>query len=281
MKNKVFQKKRRNFTLIELLVAMGVLVIIFGFVLQFFVGSQKVWTSMERRNSIYADARVAMDVMTTMLQNSFYSDGGVPFFIDRSTSGKHKIYFATKSMQNLPGDSDLKYVSFQRNSATGKEEELKLSVFCDEEKNDATYPFYHYFPPYGQGTVADLAAAQSGVIAKLDVNLSSSTGTYKSILIRHVVSFEIIPYKIDTSATGSGISAIPTASGSSNPYSQSPYCYFPYIVMLKLTLLSPADYKIWDQITDATQKSDFLTQHQYSFTRTVFLGEQSRMNIND
>ncbi len=276
MKKTFAKRKQCRFTLIELLVAMGILVIIFGFVLEFFIGSQRVWTSMERRNNIYADARVAMDIMTTMLQNSFYTDGGVPFYIDRSTSGEHKIYFATKSMQNLPGDSDLKYVSFQRYSAS-KPDELKLAVFCDKNTDQN---FDYYFPPYGLSpTVANLAAAKDGVVTALDKNLK--TDDYGSVLVRNVVSFEIVPYKINTSTTGSGISEIPTTSGTSNPYSQSPYSYSPYMVALKLTLLSPADYSIWSNISDATQKSDFLAQHQYTFTRTVYLGEQSRLNIND
>lgn len=277
MKKMSTKSKLCRFTLIELLVAMGILVIIFGFVLEFFIGSQKVWTSMEQRNNIYSDARVAMDIMTTMLQNSFYTDGGVPFYIDRGTNGEHKIYFATKTMQNLPGDSDLKYVSFQRNSADGKPNELKLSVFCD--KNTADH-FDYYFPPYGLSpSVTDLAAAKDGVVTVLDKNLK--TDDYGSVLVRNVVSFEIVPYKINTSTTGSGISEIPKTSGNSNPYSKSPYCYSPYMIALKLTLLSPADYKRWNDISDATQKSDFLTQHQYTFSRTVYLGEQSRMNIND
>ena len=110
MRKTAFNTARRRFTLVELLVSMGVLVIILGFILQFFIGSQRLWQSMEQRNNLYADARVAMDVMTTMLQNSFYSEGGIPFRIDRGTNYRHKIYFATQSSQNLPGGK-LKYVS--------------------------------------------------------------------------------------------------------------------------------------------------------------------------
>lgn len=273
MENKGLKKRRNSFTLVELLVAMGVLILIFGFVLQFFVGSQKVWTSMAQRNRIYADARVAMDVMTTMLQNSFYSDGGIPFYIDRNsnTSGDeaHKIYFATKSRLNLPGDGDLKYVSFQRASTSGEQNPLMISIFCDEEKDNATYPFNYYFPPYGQGTVIDSSKASSDVRAKLNANLSSDD--YGSVLIRHVMSFEIILYELDTSASGSGMSLV-----SSTTYSKQPY-----MVVLKLTLLSPADYKIWENISGTPQKSDFLTDHQYTFTRTVYLGNQPQMKIND
>lgn len=260
MKRRINNKKQRRFTLVELLVAMGVLVIILGFVLEFFVGAQRVWTSMEQRNNVYADARVAMDIMTTMLQNTFYSDGGIPFRVDQGTAGKNKIYFATRTMQNLPG-GPLKYVSFQRGDGTasgGAEDELKVTVFCDKETD-----FGYYFPPYGLGGVTDLATALTKVVAKLDGNLTSST--YGSVLIPRVTSFEVIPYKLLNVSPG-----ITPVTGT--------YDKPPFMVVLKLTMLSPADFKIWNQKT-GTAKDDFLKEKAYTFSRAVYLGEQSRMNI--
>ena len=264
MKRRINNKKQRRFTLIELLVAMGVLVIILGFVLQFFVGSQRVWTSMEQRNNVYADARVAMDIMTTMLQNTFYSDGGIPFRVEQGTAGKNKVYFATRTMQNLPG-GPLKYVSFQRGDGTasgGAEDELKVTVFCDKENN-----FGYYFPPYGLGGVTNLATARTQVVAKLDGNLTSST--YGSVLIPRVTSFEVIPYKLLD--VPPGIARVPAATDPT-------YDKAPFMVVLKLTMLSPADFKIWEQKT-GTAKDDFLKENAYTFSRAVYLGEQSRMNI--
>lgn len=261
MKRRSNNKKQRRFTLVELLVAMGVLVVILGFVLQFFVGSQRVWTSMEQRNNVYADARVAMDIMTTMLQNTFYSDGGIPFLVDQGTTGKNKIYFATRTMQNLPG-GPLKYVTFQRSGSStsgAADDELRVSVFCDKESN-----FGYYFPPYGLGGVTNLATARTQVVTKLNDNLTS--GTYGSVLIPRVTSFEVIPYKLKDSL--SGIERVTDAT----------YDKPPFMVVLKLTMLSPADFKIWEQKT-GTAKDDFLKENAYTFSRAVYLGEQSRMNI--
>jgi type II secretory pathway pseudopilin PulG len=266
-------KTIRRFTLIELLVAMGVLVIILGFILQFFVGAQKVWTSMEQRNNIYADARVAMDIMTTMLQNTFYSDGGIPIRVNFDTAGKSKVYFATRSMQNLPG-GPLKYVTFQRSSTTGEEDQLKIAVFCDKEKD-----FGYYFPPYGLEGVTDLATAKTTVFDKLDTYLGKSDSPYGSVLLRRVTSFDVIPYKQKDSAPG--IDSV-----------TSPYDEVPFMVVLKLTMLSPADYRIWKQMsgtddgvngkveTTDNDRVKFRKTHAYTFSRTVYLGEQSRLNIN-
>lgn len=257
MKRRINNKKQRRFTLIELLVAMGVLVIIFGFVLQFFIGSQRVWTSMEQRNNVYADARVAMDIMTTMLQNTFYSDGGIPFRVDQGTAGKNKIYFATRTMQNLPG-GPLKYVTFQRSSVANEEDRLLIAVFCDREKD-----FGYYFPPYGLGGVTNLATALTKVVTKLDDNLTN--GAYSSVLVPRVTSFDVIPYKLLDVSPG----IAPVAGTYDKP---------PFMVVLKLTMLSPADFKIWVDKT-GTAKDDFLKEKAYTFSRAVYLGEQSRMNI--
>lgn len=264
MKRAIRNRKQSRFTLVELLVSMGILVVILGFILQFFVSSQKVWSSMSQRNRTYSDARVAMDIMTTMLQNTFYSEGGIPFRINQDSAGKHKIYFATRTMQNLPGEA-LKYVSFQRNSDSGKEAQLMVSVFCDKE-ND----FGNYFPPYGLGSISNLGDARSGVVAKLNSNLNNDS--YGSVLIKRVISFEVKPYEIQTS--GSGI----------KPVTDSTYDEIPFMVELKLKLLSPEKEKEWLNVwkdkpeTDSGRK-DFLNENSYTFSRTVFLGEQSRLNI--
>ncbi|MDR0932438.1 MAG: hypothetical protein LBM70_05385 [Victivallales bacterium] len=284
-------KQKKRFTLVELLVSMAVLLIILGFILQFFTGSQRLWTSMEQRNNIYADARVAMDVMTTMLQNSFYSEGGIPFQIDRSKNYRHKIYFATQTMQNLPGGR-LKYVSFQlgdsddgSSTGTGRKDELKIAVFCDE---DSTFP--RYFPPYGLDGVDDLDDARTDVIDKLNGQLknttdnSSATEKYGSILSRRVTSLEIIPYELDTEKP-SGIAKIAD--------SVTLIDELPYMIELKLSLLSPADFSVWKQMsgsddgntkdisTSDNNRVQFRKTRAYTFTRAVFIGEQSRMNIND
>ena len=289
MRRKLSYMKKSRFTLVELLVSMAVLVVILGFILQFFAGSQRLWTSMEQRNNIYADARVAMDIMTTMLQNSFYSEGGIPFSINRTNAYRHKIYFATQSMQNLPGGR-LKYVSFQLGEkakqgkpSTGREDELKIAVFCDQE-ND----FTKYFPPYGLDGVNNLTDARTGVISKLDGQLKNTTdnpGTterFGSVLVRGVTSFEIIPYKLDTTSS-SGLKTITNTT----------YHEFPFMIEVKLTMLSPADFTVWSNMSGSDDgntgdisgsdnaRVQFRKTHAYTFSRTVFIGEQSRMNIND
>lgn len=79
MSRKKFGKQR--FTLIELLVSMAVFVIMLAMMLQFFVGAQRVWTGMEKRNDIYANGRVAMDIVTNLLQSQVSTEKNLPFVI--------------------------------------------------------------------------------------------------------------------------------------------------------------------------------------------------------
>ena len=291
MRKTAFNTAKRRFTLVELLVSMGVLVIILGFILQFFVGSQRLWQSMEQRNNLYADARVAMDVMTTMLQNSFYSEGGIPFRIDVTDNHRCKIYFATQSKQNLPGSS-LKYVSFQLGDGddSGEKDELKLAVFCSEEKD-----FSSYFPPYGLDEIYNVEDALKKLVDKLDKQLKNTTADsdekepYGSVLVRGVTSFEIIPYELDTSKS----SGFDTADFETTTDSKRVFDEFPFLVELRLTMLSPADFKIWQEMGGFDEDNgdpessssapivEFRKTHAYTFSRTVFIGEQSRMNINE
>lgn len=269
----IISRKASRFTLVELLVSMGVLLVILGFILQFFVSSQQVWTSMSQRNRVYADARVAMDLMTTMLQNTFYSNGGIPFAIEaisdtNSLDKNSKVYFATKTMLNLPGD-ELKYVLFQRDTTSAKEDELQVVVFCSLDSD-----FNHYFPPYGLGNVTDFDTAKGLVKTRLNAAAGSSgTGTARrsSVVLRRVTSFEIVPYELDFSSTNTGLKRIPNGD----------YDKMPYMVVIKLTLLAPNDFTRWNKMSSGTAKDDFLKERAYTFSRAVFIGEQERMNIKE
>ncbi len=266
MKNKKTVVRRQSrFTLVELLVAMGVLLVILGFILQFFISSQKVWTSMAQRNRIYADARVGMDTITTMLQNTFNTSDAIPFKIDRTTSGNHKIYFGTRSSQNLPGGT-LKYVSFQRGTNDDKNT-LKISVFCDEDSE-----FSYYFPPFGAvASIMDTDDARGELVTKkLDPPItspSSANRKYASTLVKGVVAFDIIAYEEKTDSASDKDNGIVFVSGTSDINKK------PFLVELRMQVLSPNDFKIWNSLSAGSAKDDFAKERSYTFSRTVFLGK--------
>lgn len=66
----------RNYTIIEVMVAMGIFLIMMTIMMQFFTSAQKVWNASAKRNMIYADARVAMNLMTREIQSILYDNDG-------------------------------------------------------------------------------------------------------------------------------------------------------------------------------------------------------------
>ena len=64
----------RYYTIIEIMVAMSIFVIMMTIMMQFFNSAQKVWNAASKRNMMYADARVAMNVMTREIQSMLYKN---------------------------------------------------------------------------------------------------------------------------------------------------------------------------------------------------------------
>lgn len=252
--------KKRKFTLVELIVAMAVFSILLLLMLQFFSGAQTIWRGMEKRNEIYANARIAMDLMTTHLQNTFYH-AGIPFRLesktDASTNTKSsEIYFITKTGDQFPGNSAQKYMTFQFSESDGI---LWAAVFCDTSAN-----FKNFLPPYE--TTNGFQTAWDDLPSQFTIS-SNPNDDYSTELIKNVASFEIIPYELTFGSTKTSISRI----------NSFPVKVLPYMVEIKFTVFASAeDYTQWKNLSTSTQKDDFLRQHGYTFARTIYLGNWSK-----
>ena len=64
----------RHYTIVEVMVAMGIFLIMMTIMMQFFTSAQKVWNLASKKNMLYADARVAMNLMTRELQSMLFSN---------------------------------------------------------------------------------------------------------------------------------------------------------------------------------------------------------------
>lgn len=256
--------RKLKFTLVELIVAMAVFSILLLLMLQFFSGAQTIWHGMEKRNEIYANARIAMDLMTAQLQNTFYTNAGIPFVIVAPDTDDSKIYFATRTGDQFPGNSSLKYMTFQRNNVTAtnsetnaEQEQLRVAVFCDT--TPGTPDFSSFFPPYGVSPVTDFTQATNHLPSRLNGLLTNAQ--FSSVIADNVTAFRIIPYKLDTNND--------IVRDTSSPVEK-----MPFLVELKLSLLTPEDFLRWKAITNTTEKDDFREQNEYTFSRTVYLGNR-------
>lgn len=68
-----------HYTLVEVMMAMGIFLIMMTIMMQFFTSAQEVWNNSSKRNMLYADARVAMNLVTREIQSMLYNndDDGV------------------------------------------------------------------------------------------------------------------------------------------------------------------------------------------------------------
>jgi type II secretory pathway pseudopilin PulG len=88
----------RSFTLIEVLAAMAVFMILVSVMMQFFTTARNLWLTSSRRTDLYANARIALDMMARDLQCALYNN-------DNSAQGIYPFWFREYN-QNSGGNVD-------------------------------------------------------------------------------------------------------------------------------------------------------------------------------
>ncbi len=96
----------RRYTLIEVLASMGIFVILMMVLLQFFSAARKLWVTSSHRNNLYADARVALDMISTDLQNAMYQN-------DDSSRGIYPFWYRERvpATTGVPAVDELNFIS--------------------------------------------------------------------------------------------------------------------------------------------------------------------------
>ncbi len=116
----------KRFTLVELMVSMGVFLILLTLLLNFFSGTRQVWKTLRERNDAYANARIAMDLMSELISCSVASDQIVGFYIGAKSNGNNSCTFLTSSNRTLEdtdarGGLGLYAVKLHLDEGTGSE----------------------------------------------------------------------------------------------------------------------------------------------------------------
>ncbi|MFA6099242.1 MAG: prepilin-type N-terminal cleavage/methylation domain-containing protein [Patescibacteria group bacterium] len=92
------KKYRYNYfyTLVELLMAMAIFAIISVIMMRFFNSAQQIWSKASQKNALYADARVALDIMTAELQGALYDNNVGP----SNVPGIYPFWFEYKKLND-------------------------------------------------------------------------------------------------------------------------------------------------------------------------------------
>ncbi len=248
MKNTRVFFRKSSFTLLEIIVAMGVFSLLMAMTMQFFSGAQRIWSSSESRNTVYSDARVAMDLMATLLQATYFKVDTTPFVINANgNNDTYKIYFFTKSGLRPRGNTSLFCASFQ----VDDQHTLKIVTICDE---DTVYKNLFVIAPN----------KRTQLVQKLDNDIKNNTNTTE--IIPNVTTFKITPGVNDY-----GNQKIDWTQDATTDTTE-PFC--PSIVKIELGILPDPYFERWKNASGSV-KDDILKEQEKKFTRFVYIGDRN------
>ncbi len=289
---------RRSFTLVELMVSMAVFSLLLVMVMSFFSGAQKLVSGNGQNNDVFADARVAMDLMATMLSSTYYEGGAnyaiskdgeiVPietgsgentkevggFLFNRrgkidTTTGEpsYEMFFAVKPNPNC--DFFMQdYVS--SGNPMDRRSVYFVRFFRDDNKLFISYlrpdysSYYKLFPPYqkhNNSGVLDWTSARNDIIDEMKTSFMK-----KQEILNNVVGLNFIFYK--------AIEKSPGIEKYENQESVYDALTPPYMIEIQLSLLTQNQMKEYETISDKDKdkKKEYQLLNRRTFTRRVYLG---------
>ena len=287
-------KRRNRFTLIELMVAVGLLSLIMMMLLQLFSGAQKLWVASERTNNVYADARVAMELMTDVLTTVQFSHGekveggkvvrdktqDMIFSMDTKTTDDGRpsgsVIFVSKTTRDLPmKNTNTRFIQFRLGGSGDSKTKGKLLMLIYTDKNGEN-TFYGFFPSYsGAGgnrnsARTSLISAMNALVTEFKSRVDNTTGgeyEYCQVIAENVVAFKLTAYRINS-----------TSGKLEKQTDDTDIAEPPHMIEIQLTVLDPESYRLYTELVDnnapAARRQEFLDQHKRTFTRSVFIGDR-------
>ena len=224
----------KRFTLVELMVSMGVFLILLTLLLNFFSGTRQVWKTLRERNDAYANARIAMDLMSELVSCSVASDKIVGFYIGtKDSNDNNSCTFLTNSNRTLE----------EYAAASGGLGLYAVKLHLDEGTSDDPNGFLRVTAvPAGK---ADESNFDNNAFAKAALGVGTGNG---KLIIRSV----------------SGLT-FTKLTATSDSHSR------PMAIEITLKIFDNQDnYLAWRKMTknsDAEKK--FRSAHEYTFSRVV------------
>ncbi len=103
--------RARAYTLVELLVAVAILVMMMGFLFEFVIGAQRIWSASEKKANSFDTAQIALDVIETDLHNmQFSNESGrtMPFYLWKKSATEIVLAFFADYKSSNSGDDEAK-----------------------------------------------------------------------------------------------------------------------------------------------------------------------------
>ena len=184
-------KKEKAFTLVEIMVAMAVLVIMMGFLFQFIISAQRLWSSSNSDTAIHTQAQIVFSMFETDLQNAIVKDDSgysIPYLVTAEAEnsadypiGMHhrRVYccFLTQTSDLSGDDADIG---------------ASLVAYIFVRANDSgepVYKLYRLMPPKSDNKYNFLNADASSLFDSSI--LSDLDNSSQNLLAENVVDFNI------------------------------------------------------------------------------------------
>ena len=301
---------RHGFTLVEILVAMAVFSILLTLMVQFFSSARTLWTANEKRTSVYADASIALDLMSNLLQTTFpfieektppeVSVNQTPFIIkaeDPSPAGdrgNHRIVFISNSAMPLSKGGSIRYLCFQRGddpNNPGKNNVLYLKIFSDTDTDFAACipDFTLDKPGYASGVtgvrnfIYDIMCSPDSMKIRADFvpTAADAKSDHVKPILRNVIGLKFTPIrmKMKEEPTGSGawygegvdkVTAIPSTGYTGIPGAGDEKKWCLAGIEIELVLM-PDEAAVFNW---SGADDDYRKRNEYTFRRTVWLGQR-------
>ena len=236
---------RKGFTLIELVVAMAVFSLMMMLMMQFFVDTQRLWSKSEDKANMYADARVAMDLMASALQSVYYQES--------SGMGQHSYhqerFFISSTADNNTAGRIVFPVNLSRNSP--------LYPSGVSTHTNFAKPFYTSF--WLDNNVLR-TANDNGATDFINAAAAPNCTHDDNEIVENITSLSFRFF-----------------SGNFSILNSSPYvnqAVFPHSVQITMKMMPKAAFDTWvEQGRDANnQQIKFREENEYEFVRIIYLG---------
>ncbi|MBQ7393451.1 MAG: prepilin-type N-terminal cleavage/methylation domain-containing protein [Lentisphaeria bacterium] len=246
-KNKIHNPVRKGFTLIELVVAMAVFSLMMMLMMRFFTDTQRLWSRSEDRANMYADARVAMDLMSSALQSVYYQESSN---MGQSDYHQERFWISCSAANNGTGRIEFP-VNLSRNSP--------LYPSTPAGHSDFAKPFYLAFWLDNNNVLH--CANDNGATDFVNSSGAPTCSTDPQEIIENVthLSFRLF---------SGGFSVL----NGSNYVNQA---VFPHSVQITMKMMPKAAFDTWRGMFSGSETADaqrFREENEYEFVRIIYLG---------
>lgn len=262
----------RKYTLIELLAAMAVFSVLLMISIRLFNGAQGLWLRSEQKTASFANARIAMEFVSSRMQSLVYYEN-VPFYIEND-SDSDRIWFASRMpLGNSASDrvAGLRFYQFSLVSPTATSNReagnLQLRVFSGRGERK----FGWVFPAYNNDN-RFFKNANSAFNYVNDALSDSNTEDDTVVdIIENVIAFNLVWHNGEYDPQNSADKSDWKLEKSADSSQKSP----PYLVEVEIMMLdSKESFKKWQDASSSTDKDEIFAEYGYTFRRAVLLGKK-------